>query len=37
MQNILLPIVVFLVLGGLMGALLAVPSNVFAVQKKEME
>lgn len=35
MQNILLPIVVFLVLGGLMGALLAVASKVFAVQKNE--
>ena len=35
MQNILLPIVVFLVLGGLMGALLAVASRVFAVQKNE--
>ena len=35
MQTILLPVVVFLVLGGLMGALLAVASKVFAVQKNE--
>lgn len=35
MQTILLPVAVFLVLGGLMGALLAVASKVFAVQKNE--